>query len=156
VPWKIDFFKIKISLENKNILGNCLKNRNSSEISLEKSKFFVKLPEKNEIFRKFSLKNRFFCLWNCPKESKFFGNFPRKSNFFYPGPRHPRFQTRLMPLKYTKLISGFVTKCAYFLHEFIFNIFVKKFLRSFCFLIELKKMFKMSSCLHASPEALPP
>jgi len=80
LPWKIDFFvklpkKIEIFLENRifllnclknrnswnriffklpeknrNFLWNCLKNQNSSEICLEKSTFFVKLPEKIEFF----------------------------------------------------------------------------------------------------------
>src|SRR6218665_1849255 len=58
--------------------------------------------------------------------------------------------------KFTKLFLDFVTKYAYFLHEIIFNIFVKTFLISF-FIIDLKEMFKMfSCCLHASPEALTP
>src|SRR6218665_3180071 len=57
----------------------------------------------------------------------------------------PKFQ-------FTKLSLDFVTKYAHFLHEIIFNIFVKQVLSSFCFLIELKKMFEMSSfCL---PQAL--
>jgi len=51
----------EISLENRNILRNCLKNRNSSEIYLEKSKFLLKLPEKNRNFSKI-----------CPEKSIFF------------------------------------------------------------------------------------
>ena len=38
---------------------------------LEKSNFFVKLPEKIEIFRKFSQRNRLFW-WNCLKNRIFF------------------------------------------------------------------------------------
>src|SRR6218665_293610 len=67
------------------------------------------------------------------------------------------FEHSLPKFKFTKLFLDFVTKYAYLLHEIIFNIFVKKFLNSFCFLIELKKMLKMSTFwLHASPEALVP
>ena len=51
----------EIFLENRNLWLNCLKNRNSPEICLEKPGFIVKLPEKIEIFRIFALKNRFFC-----------------------------------------------------------------------------------------------
>ena len=51
LPWKIDFlWNCKKSKffgkfnRKSNFLGNCLKNQNSSEICLEKSKFFMKLP----------------------------------------------------------------------------------------------------------------
>src|SRR6218665_204536 len=67
------------------------------------------------------------------------------------------FEHYLPKFKFTELLLNFVTKYAYFSHEIIFYIIVKKFLSSFCFLIELKKMFKLSSfCLYSSPEGLAP
>src|SRR6218665_681040 len=62
----------------------------------------------------------------------------------------------LPKFKFTKLFLDFLTKYVYILPKITFYIFVKKFLSSFCFLIELRKMFQKSSCLHASPEALEP
>src|SRR6218665_2545658 len=72
------------------------------------------------------------------------------------------FELYLPKFEFTNFLKILLTKFAYFLHEIIFNIFVKKFFRSFvCLIINtatfayLKKMFKMSSfCLHASPEEL--
>jgi len=50
-----------------------------------------------------------------------------------------------------EIVFRFCNKVHLLLREIIFNIFLKKFLSSFCFLIELKKMFKTSSfCLHAT------
>ena len=81
-------------LENLNFLWNSLKIRIFWEICLEKSKFFVKLPEKigilpweidflceiawkNRFFSEISLENRNI-LGNCLKKSKFFENFTWK------------------------------------------------------------------------------
>ena len=56
---------------------NCLKKWKFVKISLEKSKFFVELPEKNWKFSEMCLE---------------------KSKFCWPGSTPPRFQTRLTPL----------------------------------------------------------
>jgi len=65
-------YKFLENLMRKSIFfWNCLINRNSSEICLEKSKFFVKLPEKIESFRKFALKNR-FSVCEIPEKNQIF------------------------------------------------------------------------------------
>src|SRR6218665_2949363 len=67
------------------------------------------------------------------------------------------FEHTLPKFEFTKLLLDFVTQYAYFLHEIIFNVFVKKFLSGFYFLFEFKHRFKMSSfCLHATSKTLAP
>ena len=79
LPQKSKFFG-NFNRKSK-FLGNCLKNRNSSEICVEKSKFFVKLSLKKVNSSETCLENRNF-LWNYLKKSKFFTNLPWKSESF--------------------------------------------------------------------------